>query len=87
MKMSVERESFAHARDQRKGGQIHAGAHEEDQILVARFAESGHFVFEGLEQFLVAYLIHVQHTDRHVTVPVASVNRTEPSLADGLSKL
>lgn len=46
-----------------------------------------YLVLEGLQDFLVSHLTHVQESNGDVAVPVAAVHRAETALADGLAEL
>ena len=52
---------------------VHAGAHEEDEVLVSSLAECGHVQPEGLEGGLVVQVLRVKDLDGDVAVPVSLV--------------
>ena len=66
--------TFAETGDDGEFGRIHAGAHEEDEVLVAGLAERGHVQSEGLQGGLVVQVLRVQDLDGDVAVPVSLVN-------------
>ena len=74
----VCKRTFAEAGDDGELGRVHAGAHEEDEVLVARLAEGGDVEAEGLQRAarlaLVVQVLRVQDLDGHVAVPVALVH-------------
>lgn len=43
-------------------------------------------VFEGFENFFIANLVHKEQPDGHIAMPVATVHRTETTLADHVTK-
>ena len=82
MQVCVERVALAQRGDYGQPRRLHAGAHEEDEVLVPRLPEGGHVQPERLECRLVVHVLHVQELDGHVAVPVAGVDSAEPTNAN-----
>ena len=83
MKVRVQRMTLTVAGYNRQMRRLHAGAHKENQILMSSFSEHRNFGpkrFDGIS--VVQSVGHVEHLDRHVTVPVALEHGAEPSDAD-----
>lgn len=61
-------------------GRSHAGAHEEDHILVPGLPVVHHFLFEELQVVLIVP-VNLEQTDRDLAVPPALVHPTPAALA------
>jgi hypothetical protein len=71
-----------------KVGRLHAGSHEEDEVLVASLPEGGHIEPEGLKTSrLVFQVLHVKELYSDIPVPVTRMYSTEATTSYFISNL
>lgn len=76
MNVSIQGVSLTKTSHYRQFRRFHTRPHKQNQVIVPRLSEYGHF---HLELFQSGVIFDVQMFDGHVTVPIAPINGPEPT--------
>ena len=83
VKMRVQRLTLTVAGHNRQVWRLHAGAHEENQILMSSLSEHRNFGSERFDRISIVQSVgHVEHLHGHTTMPVALKHGAESADTD-----